>query len=359
MTQENNQPEAGYQLPHNASYPESLHYMPSDSSDDEIDLRELILALWKGKWIVVLSTFIFALGGVSYALSLPNIYRADTVLASTQEYASSGLADMASQFGGLASLAGINLGQGGSDGKVMALATLQSRQFIHAFIHKHNLLVPLMAAKGWDAGNNELIIDPELYDIKTRQWVGAGRTNKPSEPTDWEAYKVFKGKVLGVSEAKDTGLVTLSVHHYSPYIAKQWVNLLVIELNSWMKEKSLDETKRNTEYLKEQLGNTNIADMRSVFYQLIEEQSKKLMLAEVEDEFAFKTVDPAVVPEERAKPKRSLICILAVLLGGMLGVSIVLIRFAFGKGNSQPSGGPVVAFSATHDHPSNRHGVTE
>ncbi|MCW4630976.1 GNVR domain-containing protein [Marinomonas rhodophyticola] len=55
------------------------------------------------------------------------------------------------------------------------------------------------------------------------------------------------------------------------------------------------------------------------------------MLAQVQDEFAFKTIDPAVVPEEKAGPKRALICVLAVLLGGMLGMAIVLIRYAFAK----------------------------
>lgn len=53
------------------------------------------------------------------------------------------------------------------------------------------------------------------------------------------------------------------------------------------------------------------------------------MLAEVETEFAFKTIDPAVVPEETTGPKRALMCVLATLLGGMIGVTIILLRFVF------------------------------
>lgn len=53
------------------------------------------------------------------------------------------------------------------------------------------------------------------------------------------------------------------------------------------------------------------------------------MFAEVRDEYVFKTIDPALAPEEKAKPKRALICVLGTLLGGMLGVAIVLVRFAF------------------------------
>ena len=298
--------------------------------DDEIDLKELFIALWKGKWIIIFTTFVFAVGGVLYALSQPNTYKAEAVLASANDSKSGGLAAMASQFGGLASLAGISLGGGGTDSKAMALATLQSRQFVNAFIHKYDLRVPLMAGEKWSESTDTLLLDPEIYDAQSKTWVREVEPGKTPEPTDWEAYKEFK-KLIAVSESKNNGLVTLSITHLSPTIAKQWVDWLVIDLNAWVKKQSLDEARRNISYLEEQIERTSISDMQSVFYQLIEEQTKNLMLAQVQDEFAFKIIDPAVVPEEKAGPKRALICLLAVLLGGMLGMGIVLIRFAFAK----------------------------
>ena len=298
--------------------------------DDEIDLKELFIALWKGKWIIILVTVIFAVGGVLYALSQPNTYKAEAVLASANDSKSGGLAAMASQFGGLASLAGISLGGGGTDSKAMALATLQSRQFLNAFIHKYDLLVPLMAGEKWNPSTDTLQLNPEIYDTQSKIWIREVEPGKTPEPTDWEAYKEFK-KIIAVSESKDNGLVTLSITHLSPTIAKQWVDWLVIDLNAWVKKQSLDEARRNISYLEEQIERTSISDMQSVFYQLIEEQTKNLMLAQVQDEFAFKIIDPAVVPEEKAGPKRALICVLAFLLGGMLGMGIVLIRFAFAK----------------------------
>ncbi|WP_137170468.1 Wzz/FepE/Etk N-terminal domain-containing protein [Marinomonas sp. FW-1] len=297
--------------------------------DDEIDLKELFLALWKGKWIIIFVTAIFAVGGVLYALSQPNTYKAEAVLASANDGQSGGLAAMASQFGGLASLAGISLGGGGTDSKAMALATLQSRQFLNAFIHKYDLLAPLMAVEKWDKSQNKLIYNTDIYNVEKKEWA----TNDQGEsfqPSDWKAYNAFKG-ALSISESKDNGLINLSITHLSPTIAKQWVDWLVIDINAWVKKESLDEAKRNITYLEEQIERTSISDMQSVFYQLIEEQTKNLMLAQVQEEFAFKIIDPAVVPEEKAGPKRALICILAVLLGGMLGMGIVLIRYAFAK----------------------------
>ena len=50
------------------------------------------------------------------------------------------------------------------------------------------------------------------------------------------------------------------------------------------------------------------------------------MLAEVRQEYVFKTIDPAVAPEEKSGPRRALICILTTLLAGMLAAIIVLLR---------------------------------
>ncbi|NVK00497.1 MAG: LPS O-antigen length regulator, partial [Oceanospirillaceae bacterium] len=66
------------------------------------------------------------------------------------------------------------------------------------------------------------------------------------------------------------------------------------------------------------------------FFDLIQSQIETMMLAKATPEYLFKTIDPAVVPELKVKPKRSLIVALGVLLGGMLGVLLVLIRhYAF------------------------------
>lgn len=312
----------------------NLQYQSStfqqESADDEIDLRELFSALWKGKWTIVVCTFVFAVGGVAFALLQANTYKAEAILASTDDSGGGGLAAMAGQLGGLASLAGVNLGGGDASGKVMALATLKSRQFVNYFINKHDLLVPLMASTKWIEDDNRLVINPDLYNETKRTWLIDEDTGESLKPTDWDAYKAFK-KLIAVADDKETGLVTLSITHYSPIIAKQWVDWLTADLNAWMKKKSLEETSKNIKYLNKQIYRTRVSEMQTVFYGLIQEQTKALMLAEVNDEFSFKIIDPAVIPEEKAGPKRALICVLAVLLGGMLGTGIVLVRFVFKK----------------------------
>ena len=84
------------------------HHLPED---DEIDLGELWHAIWSGKLLIIIISAIFAISSIFYAINQPNIYKATTLLSPTSEQGGAGgLAKMAGQFGGLASLAGINLG---------------------------------------------------------------------------------------------------------------------------------------------------------------------------------------------------------------------------------------------------------
>ncbi|EOX3438097.1 GNVR domain-containing protein, partial [Vibrio cholerae] len=222
----------------------------------------------------------------------------------------------------------------------LAAQVIKSRQFIQHFIEKYDILVPLMASKGWDLITNQLIIDDAVYDSQTQTWLREPQGLRGAKPTAQEAHEMFVKNILTVAGDKTSGLYTVSVSHYSPYIAQQWATWLVAEINQVMRERTIAESTQNLNYLQEQLQRTSVADMQATFYKLIEEQTKSLMLAEVQDEFVFKVVDPAVVPELKAGPKRALICVLGTLLGGMLGVAMVLVRFAFRKEDIEELGKP-------------------
>lgn len=294
---------------------------------DEIDLRELFAVIWQGKWLVIAITAVFAIGSVALALYLPNIYKSEALLAPAAEEQGGGLSALASQFGGLASLAGVNLGgKGGTDKTQLAIEVLKSRQFTSDFIQKHNILADLMAAKKWDREQDKVLYDEDIYIAETNTWSREVDAPLKPEPSMQEAFKVFS-KILSVSSDKETGMVTLSVEHLSPTVAQQWASWLVQDINKVMKERDVAEANRSSEFLNKQIALTNVADIRTILYKLVEEQAKTIMFAEVRDEYVFKTIDPALVPEEKAKPKRALICVLGTMLGGILGLTLVLVRY--------------------------------
>ena len=305
--------------------PNNDPFLQNSYPDDEIDLKELFMVLWSGKWLISAVTGLAAAISVVVALSLPNIYTASALLAPA-ESSGGGLSGLMKQYGGLASLAGVSL-PGGREGSraQLGMQLMKSRAFIGDFVERRDILPELMAVEAWDSGSGDIIFDPEAYDSASKTWVRDVEPPKSPAPSSQEARKAFSA-ILGVSQDKQTGYVTVSIEHQSPIVAARWVNWLVEDVNAAVKAQDVSEAEKSIEYLKQQVANTSLADLQAMFFELIQSQTETVMLAEVRPEYVFKTIDPAVVPEEKSKPSRALICVLGTLLGGMLGVVIVLIR---------------------------------
>ena len=299
------------------------------TQDDEIDLRELASAIWQGKWVIICITAIFAVSSAFYALSIPDEYKSTVLLAPASSSSSSSISKLAGQYGGLASLAGINLGGGGAEDKsLISMEILKTWGFLEDFIENNKLQVELFAVEGWNRAINKLVINSELYNEDTKQWVREfdAAQGQTAEPSSWELYKKIKDKI-NITQDKTSGLSSLSVEYFSPILAKEWADNLVKAINAHSQKQDRAEATRSIAYLKNKINETNVSDMQTVFYQLIEEQTKTLMLAEVSEEYVFKTLSPAKVAEEKSKPKRALIIVLGFMLGGMLSVLIVVIRY--------------------------------
>jgi len=299
----------------------------SPDYEDEIDLRELIQVLWQGKLWIISTTFIAAVISVAFALSLPNIYRAEALLVTDE--GSGGLSNLASQYGGLANLAGIQLPASESSQKSISIAKLQSRKFMADFMERHNIIPELMAVSAYNVNTGEVSYDPTIYDPETRIWTRDVEPPLQAKPSSQEAF-LYITDILGVTEDNETGFVTVSIEHISPLIAYEWVTWLVDDLNREMMLEATAEAQQSIDYLTDQLEKTQVVALEQVFYTLIEEQMKTIMLANSRNEYLFKTIDPAIAPEIKSGPNRALICVLGTLLGGMLSVLWVLIsQYAF------------------------------
>lgn len=295
---------------------------PQVAPSDEIDLRELFSAIWQGKWLIIAVTSIFTVASVFYALSLPDVYKSEVTLAPAEDSS----LKVPGQLGGLAALAGVNLGGKGGDKTALALEILKSRDFLGRFIEQNDLYIPIMAAKGWDRATNQLIIDPKIYDTKTNSWVREVEEPFKPKPSILETIDEFE-KLLSVKQDKSSSLVAISIEHYSPALAKDIVEKAVITLNEEMRTRDVSEAEKSIDYLNNKISETNIADVRTMLYSLIEEQIKTQMLANVRTEYVLKTIDPAVVSEKRVKPNRILTVASTITLGIILSILIVVFRY--------------------------------
>ncbi len=294
------------------------------SNTEELTLYGLFSLFIKNWLTLVISGFSFAVIALIWAINQPNVYTAQTLLMPTSED-SGGLGGLAGNLGGLAAMAGVSLPEGKTDNVKLALELVETQSFLGSFIEDNDLIVPIMAAEGWDEASNELIIDPDKYDVNTKTWVRKPKLPRKVIPSTQETYEALL-KLITVEQDPKSKFVKLSVDFYSPFIAAEWTQKLVDKLNQSIRLRDKQEATESIAYLEKLSQESNVYGLRNMFSSLMEEQIKSRMLAEVRIDYVFKIVDPAVVPELKSKPKRSIIIVVAGFLGGIVGIIIILFR---------------------------------
>jgi hypothetical protein len=190
--------------------------------DDEIDLRELFYVLFEGKWIIVSLTSFVSIVAVIYSLSLPNIYESKALLVPVNP--SSGIAGALGSYSSLAGFAGIRIPSSNDEGNsAKAIKKISSLSFFENNILANIHLPDLMAVKSWNFKTNTVAFDESIYDINKNTWI------KQQIPSAQESFEVFTGQHLSLNEDKKLGFITLSIKHQSPFVAQQWVELVVNE----------------------------------------------------------------------------------------------------------------------------------
>ncbi|WP_300173006.1 Wzz/FepE/Etk N-terminal domain-containing protein [uncultured Aliivibrio sp.] len=234
---------------------------PPSFQNDEIDLKELFLALWAGKlWIIGL-TLLFAAGATVFALSQPNVYESKAVLVVDADPYSVGL----------------DIGP------------------------KEN--EALMAISG----------KPVKERIQKATDVSLDQLNLLS----------ISGNVTISQQGQDPDFIFNNVQVFTQHINKALVQI------------ELEKAELALLPLKDLIKTTDSIAVKGVLAEKYAQQVYKIALLKSPNTDLIHVIQEPVKATSHIKPKRALIIVLGTLLGGMLGVALVLIRFAFRKEESE------------------------
>ncbi|MCF3099674.1 hypothetical protein EHZ86_21095 [Aeromonas australiensis] len=330
-------------------------------ASDEIDLRELMLVLWRQKLLIMLVTLVFALGSIAYALLAPQQWSASAVVVAPKPEDMTPMLKVAKH--------ATALGLGGfPSGKDLY------QEFILEFNSYENRRDYLKSSPLF----TEVVKNDELDDKAQVRWLRDWSKSVTAQPVD------KKGEVPGVELkfAAPTSEKSLAMlEGYIDYIVKLQQKQLIQRL---AEQRDLQLDGMNTEYrimqedtkrtlqqeivelamankvakaagVSAPLENYNAQDrflislgskgleeklslLKSIDLEVYQPtlQSLQVKMARLKsislDGIAFRPfsyLDALDEPLSRDKPKRPLIVVLATLLGGMLGVGIVLVKHAF------------------------------
>jgi uncharacterized protein involved in exopolysaccharide biosynthesis len=262
--------------------------------DDKLDMVALIGLLTTYWRTVLVSTVIFGIAALAYAFLATPIFRAEiTVTVVKDRGGEEGGSGLSGQISDIANLAGVNIGENSDEDAYKAV--LNSRHLIQVFIERYGVL-PILAQ------------------------------GKPKAPSLWNGVAFFHDNVLIIKDDTRKSVTIIAINWTDPVVAARWANDFVALANELIRTKALDQSKRNVEYLKEQTANTTAIEVQQALFSLVESETKKLMLANERIEYAFAVADPAVAPEIRSSPKRTLVLLAGLALGLFVGFSIAFVR---------------------------------
>ncbi|MFA0545445.1 LPS O-antigen chain length determinant protein WzzB [Vibrio splendidus] len=356
---------------------------PMYTTSDEIDLRELFKVLWDGKLIIILVTALFTASSIGFALLTQEWWSSNAKITEAQPQDIAAYQQQVRQFQPV-----FDIYQ--DDGTVLVSQELDNlvdsqilfQRFVDAFNSNNNKRSFLNASSDFEEVKSKIDTESNADDEMARKlyaaWfakITATKLDKKAEFSPFnvsfqamtknsslvllESYidviernarkdalnnlqaivkskrhELIQQKKILETQAKNKLLVETERAKYAAAIAKaagvdkpiQTSNdheLFSINLGS----QGLDAKIQALESMK----NLNVIEPR---LQQINAKLDMLNNLEIDRTVEFQTfryLENVEQPITRDKPKRTLIAVLGTLLGGMLGVAIVLIRFAFRK----------------------------
>lgn len=275
-------------------------------SDQGMNLIEMGFVVWRNKWLVIIITALCVGLAVLYVVKAEPWYRAEVLVKLAESKQAQGLlGQLGGGVGGLASLAGLDVG---SNKSAEPIAVLKSRELAGAFIESQDLL-PVFFADQWDAD--------------AKHWKSS---DPKKQPDIRDGIRYFETTVLKVQEDKKTGLIIVAVEWTDAKTAASWADLLVQRVNERMRQRALAEGDSSMRYLKQELADTNIVPLQQSIGRVIETQLQQLILAKSNDEYAFRVIDHAQIPKWRDHPKTALIVVAAFLAGGAISFVFLISR---------------------------------
>jgi len=341
-------------------------------ASDEIDIKDIILQLWKVRKFIIIFTGIFFLIGIFIAFTSPVKYTAScTVLPQTGE-------NSGNNMGGFVSMMGINIGSGMSSETLSPSVYPQILKSVPFCKEVMNTLIttkksPYTPITLYEYYTNKKYQDkslaastiiaavnsskkntyPTVYTdtlsnqiitltINEQKVINAIRKNTHFESNTKEGYIKLGYTFVesqAVAQITESLFTTLEKYVINYKAQKEIDNLQFVQTSYDEAHKDIIQKQANLAAFQDANRGLVTATARSTERQLMSEydmaftiyselakQLEQAKLAVKASTPVLTVIDPVIVPQQKSAPKRSMIITIALLLGLMIATTWVLVK---------------------------------
>ncbi|MDG5815532.1 Wzz/FepE/Etk N-terminal domain-containing protein [Chitinispirillales bacterium ANBcel5] len=305
-----------------------------NSVSDEISLIDLILIIWKGKWIVVICTLLATAAGVIYALHAPDVFSTSAHFITKTGRSSGG-----GNLNQLASMAGISMGSGGS---------IDPSEYLDKVIQDYNFVASLYERK-WPLGNDSLHLE-QILEIEPDSTVG-----------NWERVyqmqkieRVRRGRFITINRDVRTGILTLTTNASDPQLAYELNRYTLEYVSNYIRNSLQSQAREKREFIEERIkevrNDLNRSEnalvrfkernlmsrspqiqleearlqrqvtLNQEIYLQFQKQYEMVRIEELDDQTLVQVVRNPDVPVRRSRPRRTQLVIFSLIGGIFLGL---------------------------------------
>ena len=351
--------------------------------EDEIDLIALAKTLWNGRKKVIKTTLIFMAIGLFVAIFTPKEFTASTMLLPQTNKSSK----LSGSLGGLAAMAGIDLGSSGDES---GISPLLYPEIVNSIPYQLELLQTPLNIKGQDAPVTYAkyytdIASPGLLGYIKKFTIGLPGTilsaikGKPTDvtlparlggsgvegqilsitPEQQGLIKGLSGQISLEANKKD-GYITLDVNMPEALAAAQLADKAQQLLQSYIIKFKIQKSTEQLKFIEDRytekqsvfksaqqklanfrdrnqnmgtaVAQSQLQSLQSEYdlaYGVYSELAKQLETQQIqvkEDTPVFTILKPVSIPMEKSKPNRPMILFIWTFLGGLVGVGMVFGR---------------------------------
>jgi uncharacterized protein involved in exopolysaccharide biosynthesis len=349
---------------------------PSPSnSEDEIDLKDLIIPIWRSRKQILTTAIIFAIIGGIIGFLTPATYTASSTFLPQTSQPGGGLSG---SLGGLASLAGINLSTGAMGGgeipPSMYATVLGSQPF------RKRILDAKIVVDGDSISYREYLKNQPktvlgtiseytiglpgkvIGAMSSKDESSAAQSTEGLQPLSDEEHNLqnaVAGKV-SIANDKKEGIVSLTVVEGNPLVAAQVAQITEQILQDWIIEYKIKNAKAQYDFIEKQFEakqkeffsiqeqlanytdrNQNVLaasyltrldrlqaefDLVNTVYSELAKQKEQAAIQLNKDTPTFSVLDPVKVPKVKTGPKKSLYILGAFVVGLICSAALTLGR---------------------------------
>jgi hypothetical protein len=303
--------------------------------NDEIDLNELFLTLWRGKIYIILVTIMSVFLASYYLQSVERLYTVEYNLKPVGESENKSRLNGLGGLGGLATIAGIQLPSSKNNDFNIFKELITSRE-VSKIIFEDKKIIRDIFKSEWDESINNFSRPAKskvrIFLSDTKRLL-TGNIEHSYMPPNPRRLATFIDKNIQISEDKETGFLKLTGETAKPELMISLIIKAAETSDKLMRQRYIDFAIEPLTFYKQKISTARSREHRQALAALIGQEEQKLMLASLGKYFI---AEPYIDPKTSlypTTPMPMLILSFSLIGGFVIGVALILIRHRIKKEN--------------------------